>query len=476
LWEPLKFAEIRADNAGISAAGQEIAVVGKQIFLIATLAAMSTQAAYAAPAPPATKADVQALQVQMQALVERLNRLEGANAELQIQNQELRAVADRRAAEVDYLKTQTSELSEQASAGTKESNKLKAAEWASRIRARGDFRYRHEAIWSEREVDGVAEDAADRSRDRIRARIGFDATVTENVSGALLLSTGGDDPRGTNQTLGGESSRKSIGLDLAYADWRITPGSNLVLGKQPYPVWRPLRSLFLDADVNPEGGALRFRRGPVFANVFGFWLSEQYSADPAGDNSDAHIFGAQAGVKFAMFGGETTLATKYLTCSACKDQSPLFANNANGNTTYRVGTVNVLQYDYDVLDIEAQAGTTILNLPVEFTAGFARNLADGVEYDTAYSFGVNLGQAAAPHTWEVGALYQSVDKDALFGQVVDSDFGGGQTDSQGWVFRGGYAPVKNVLLTAVYYLTTFNKDVGTELAHDRLQLDVNYKF
>ena len=99
-----------------------------------------------------------------------------------------------------------------------------------------------------------------------------------------------------------------------------------------------------------------------------------------------------------------------------------------------------------------------------------------MEYDTAYSLGVNLGQAAAPHTWEVGALYQSVDKDALFGQIVDSDFGGGQTDSQGWVFRGGYAPAKNILLTAVYYVTSFNKDVGTELDHDRLQLDVNYKF
>ena len=43
-------------------------------------------------------------------------------------------------------------------------------------------------------------------------------------------------------------------------------------------------------------------------------------------------------------------------------------------------------------------------------------------------------------------MYQSIDKDALFGQFVDSDFGDGKTDAEGWVLRGGYAPVKNFTL------------------------------
>ena len=73
-------------------------------------------------------------------------------------------------------------------------------------------------------------------------------------------------------------------------------------------------------------------------------------------------------------------------------------------------------------------------------------------------------------------MYQSVDKDALFGQIADSDFGDGRTDAAGWVFKGGYAPVKNVSLYASYFVNTTNKDVGTELDVTRLQLDVNYKF
>jgi hypothetical protein len=430
----------------------------------------------AAVAAPASQAELQALQAQMSALAERLDRLEAANASLNSENAELRALAARRDAQVDDLQGQAAALRESAAVTRGDVDRVKGAEWAGRIKARGDLRYRHERIESEREVGGVAVDAADRNRDRVRARLGFDATVTPNVSATLLLSTGADDPRGTNQTLGGSSSRKSIGLDLAYADWRFMPGGNLVLGKQPYPVWRPLRSLFLDSDVNPEGGALRFNRGPAFVNLYGFRVSERYSADPAGENTDTNIFGLQAGMKFDVPGGETIVAAKYSVCDACQDHSPLYANNANGNTTYQVDGVNFLRYDYDILDVEAQVGVAAFDLPLVLTAGFAQNLAPGVEHDTAYALGANLGRAGDPRTWEIGALYQSVDKDALFGPAVDSDFGGGVTDSSGWVLRGGYAPVKNVVLNATYFLNTVNKDVGTELDFSRLQLDVNYRF
>ncbi|MDH5177361.1 MAG: hypothetical protein OEX15_11945, partial [Gammaproteobacteria bacterium] len=60
-----------------------------------------------------TKAEVQSIQAQMQALVERMNRLEAANAELKSQNTELQELADRREAEMDYLKAQTKELREE---------------------------------------------------------------------------------------------------------------------------------------------------------------------------------------------------------------------------------------------------------------------------------------------------------------------------------------------------------------------------
>lgn len=69
-----------------------------------------------------------------------------------------------------------------------------------------------------------------------------------------------------------------------------------------------------------------------------------------------------------------------------------------------------------------------------------------------------------------------VEKDALFAQLIDSDFGGGNSDSEGWLLRGGFAPQKNWTLNATYFLNQRNIDVGTQSDYDRLQVDFNVKF
>jgi len=285
---------------------------------VAAALTLSAAQASAQTKGTATKAEVQSIQAQMQALSERLNRLETTNAELKTQNSELQALADRREAEVDYLKSQTKELREEGAMASNEISKVKGADWATKIKGRGDLRYRHESIWSERAVSGVAEDAADRHRHRIRARLGFDFKATDNVKGTLLLATGADDPRSSNQTLGGSGSRKSIGLDMAYVDWKFMDGGNLLLGKQPIPIFRPGQSVFYDGDYNPEGGAVKFDRGMFFGSAYGWWVTENYNADPAGENTDSAIFGLQGGMKFPLFGAETVLAANYYECARAR--------------------------------------------------------------------------------------------------------------------------------------------------------------
>jgi hypothetical protein len=256
-------------------------------------------------------------------------------------------------------------------------------------------------------------------------------------------------------------------------------GGNLMLGKMPNPTHKPGQSLFYDSDFNPEGGALKLERGMFFANAYGWWLTEGYNADPdSAANHDSRIFGLQAGMKFPLLGGETVLAANYYECGLCQDNSPLYNNNANGNTTYRVGnsTQNLLLYGYDIVEVSAQVGTVVAEQPLTLWANYAQNIADDVEYDTAYAVGAKLGRASNAKTWEVGVLYQSLDKDALFGQWVDSNFGDGRTDTEGWMLRAAYAPVRNFTIDARYFHNTLNKDVGVELDYDRLMLDLNYKF
>jgi hypothetical protein len=432
----------------------------------------------------ATRTDLEAVQTQLQALTDRLNRLEAANTELKAENAELKSLVDRRAAETDYLKAQTRELREEAAVASNEIGKVKGADWATRIKFRGDLRYRHEEIHRERTVssdEGITsvEDAEDRYRHRIRARFGLDAQVSDNLKTTFLLATGGDDPRSSNQTLGSSSTRKSIGLDMAYADWTFAPGADLILGKQPYPFVRPGQSLFFDSDLNPEGVATRFERGALFGSAYGWWLEERHSDNPANEATDTFVYGAQLGMKFALGDqGSLSAFAHYYDCSACQNRSPLYLNNANGNTTFQLpdNPANFLVFDYEIGELGAEFNSQLGALPLMIWANYAQNMASGVEHDTAYGAGFRLGRASNPRSWELAAMFESLDKDALFGQFVDSDFGNGNTDSEGWVLRGGYAPVRNIALNLQYFINTLNKDAGTELDYDRLQLDVNWKF
>ena len=87
-------------------------------------------------------------------------------------------------------------------------------------------------------------------------------------------------------------------------------------------------------------------------------------------------------------------------------------------------------------------------------------------------------------TWEFGYAYQKTEKDALFGQFVDSDFGGGLTDTDGSVFKIAYVPAKNWTLNGTYFLNSRFIDVPitvagapkTGLDYDRYQIDFNVKF
>jgi hypothetical protein len=463
----------------------------RSLLAVASLALISPVHADVARGGP-VMSDLQAAQGRMEAqllaLSERLDRLESDNAVLRGEVAELNAALGRRESEVETLKAQSQQASDAAATAAKDADKLKGAEWASRIKFRGDLRIRSDRLESERVVGSgetaEVEDAADRDRLRFRARLAAEAKVTDTTKVGFGLASGDGDPRSSNQTFTNANSTKSVYIDLAYADWAFAPGARLVLGKQKQPYWRSGLSLFFDTDINPEGAAVTYERGAFFGSAYGWMLQENYTADPAGRNQDPHVLGAQAGLAFPWLGGETRAGVHYYDCGACQGNAPFWGGgNAYGNTTLADGT---LKYDYNVLLLEAQVGTTLAGYPFLAWGGWAQNLASGVEYDTAFDLGVTFGRAADPGTWEVALLYHSTDKDALFAQLIESDFAAGRTDVYGWGARFGYALVKGVSLNATFFRSWTNKDVaavsgpgyeiGKDLDYDRLMLDVNYRF
>lgn len=421
--------------------------------------------------------EIAQIREQLQALIERVDRLEAQNDSLKAENEQLKAQGE-------YLRTETRGLRKESAVHAAEASKVKGSDWASRVTLKGDLRYRHEQTSDETRDGSGARRTADRSRDRIRARINAEVKATESIRlGIGFATTEGGDPRSSNQTLSGVFSRKSLDLDLAYFDWQFADWGNLIGGKMKQPFFKPGQSLFWDSDVNPEGLAASFTRGAYFGTVYGYWIDE-VSGPPSAVTADTMLYGAQVGARLPVGEATLTLAAHYYDLSAGQGRAPFYDNNANGNTTISIpfgaSTTAVLANDYRVLNVGAELNGTLRMLPLQLWADVAQNQAVD-DLDTAWAAGILLGKAGDDRTWELGAAYQVVEKDALFAQLIDSDFAGGNADNEGVVLRAGYAPVKNWVLNATYFMTERNADVANSAGqvgvdYERWQLDFNVKF
>ena len=401
-------------------------------------------------------AELDALKQQVQALMQKVQELEAKQA----------ADAARTEARVAEAEATNDNKTDQIA---KASAKLTSSDWATKVKMKGDIRYRHEMI--------DQENSAERTRQRLRVRVGVDAKVNDTVTAGLQLATGDDaDPRSTNATLGDYNTRKSIRLDQAYLNWNAFQNGVVTLGKQSQPWVKAGNSMFYDGDVNPEGVAIKYgAKEGLFLNGWAFWLSEVSAG------ADANLFGAQVGYRFPF--GLTAYAT-YNDTGAVKD-SAVFAwsDNPAGNTTANrgsscapgtTGTTKCYVYDYSMVELGLQYNFKVGEFPVMVFGNYAEN-SDPSDLSSAYSIGFLAGKAD-PGKFEFGALYQEVEKDALFGALTDSDFAGGSTQGNGAQLRVAYGLAKNWTFNGQYFINTRNFDTASELDYNRLQLDLNYKF
>jgi hypothetical protein len=248
-----------------------------------------------------------------------------------------------------------------------------------------------------------------------------------------------------------------------------------IAGKMKTPYFRPGQSLFLDNDINPEGLALTFAGERWFASAFRYWVDENVPVSgTTATSADAMLHGLQVGMRLPLRNSSLMLAAMYQDLSDAEGHRPFFNGSANGNTVLGTGSNAVLALDYQVVQLSGEFNTSIWTRPLQLWTEVARN--GDAQLDGAYALGARLGKASAPGSWETGVAYQVIEKDALFAQLIDSDFAGGVSDSQGWVFRFAYAPMKNWSLSSTYFVTQNNVDVGTRADHERFMLDLNFKF
>jgi Putative porin len=139
-----------------------------------------------------------------------------------------------------------------------------------------------------------------RSRLTLRARFGFTANVSDDVSGALRLSTG-TSPTSGSQTLGaspGFFNRYTIGLDRASIRWEPWQDFSVTGGRMAVPFVGT--DLIWPDDLSLDGVAVHAERNLAtglyaFANVGAFALQElELTA------SDKWLFGVQLGADWAL--------------------------------------------------------------------------------------------------------------------------------------------------------------------------------
>jgi hypothetical protein len=354
-----------------------------------------------------------------------------------------------------------------------------AKDVASRWKWKGDFRVRNENIDQELAVE--------RNRTRMRVRLGFEAEVNPTVkAGFQFATTENGDARSTNQTFSDVNSKKALDLDLAYVEWAPNATTKLTLGKMKQPLVTTT-SYFVDKDINPEGATLAFNHAPtgVFVNAALFDLVERSSA------GDSTALAWQVGLRgklnddtgYVLAAGEMNHHNVQNLAVIQSGAAGSFFGNTTKTTGCVAGVTTCLANEFEVRNALAEVTTVVAGYPVVAFVDWAEN-TKAVKLNKALAYGVTLGKASLPNSWEAGVVIQSVEKDALFGQWIDSDYAAGNTDGDGYTLRGAYQLAKNWKLNVAYHINKTNNDVPVVISgrniidrdYKRLQLDLNYSF
>lgn len=348
------------------------------------------------------------------------------------------------------------------------------AAWAEKVSLKGDLRYRYESI----QEDGKE----DRTRDRIRARVGVESKPSEDVTIGIRLSTAQDgDPVSSNQTLDESGSRKDVYLDLAFLDWHpaSVKGLNVTGGKMEMP-FAKVSDLVWDNDLNPEGLAVRYAFGDdglkLLLSGGSFWMDERSST-----SDDAMLYGGQVAAKFksdvlhgiagvGYYGYENVEGYATLV-----DPTDGFGNSVVETVDPVSGEVTETAYasGYEIVDAIAELGFDP-GVPVAFYGNYAVN-QDADDEDTAYLGGLRIGKTKEPGSVEFDYNYREVEADAVLGALTDSDFIGGGTDGKGHKVSVGVQLTKVLKGQVTYFMNEIGLE-GDGKDYDRLQVDVSGKF
>jgi len=354
--------------------------------------------------------------------------------------------------------------------------------WADSVTVKGDLRYRYETINDDAKKNANKQ-TYERQRDRVRARLAAEAKCNDSLKAVIGLSTGGNDPISGNQTLSDGAQKKDMKLDLAYFDYSFlgdTTANEIhgLAGKMKNPFITFNDDLSWDPDLTPEGLAMKAQTGNDFVTLYGnagyLWLQERDS------KSAGTLYAGQGAAKFQFIPEVSlTVGASYYGFQNVQGYDVIDwegKNNAYGNST-KNGTIasgvtnKAWASEFTPVVYFASLDVWVAGVPVSI---FGQELSntDASKLDKGHLYGVSLGKAKNPGSFEAGYSHTELQKDATMGFWTDSDRWGGGTDGKGHKVYAKYQLMKNLQLGAAYFKDDKGIASGKPTDYDRLQIDL----
>ncbi len=375
--------------------------------------------------------------------------------------------------------------------------------WVQNTKLKGDFRTRYE--WTHDKIIPSGTPAeSDRSRARIRVRVGEETIVNNKLKVGVGIATGGNDPRSRNITLGWDGTNTndpgvghSIVLDYAFAEYAPSTWATMWAGKFQNNLWRPCDMLW-KGDITPEGAALNLKykfdsiKTELFMNNLLFLL---YNNDSAGSKtplmvvlqpgfstnvtSDINLKGAFGLYGYEFIKDQPKFTKSSLTNSFNPNQgASAYSYAFNYNAIQPSGEISFKEPLWGLVPYASIFGDYVYNICKDVTTS-----------RSGFDAGVKFGNEKVEDwkQWKATLAGVRLGRDAWLDILTDADRFGGRTDIKGFTSALDFGLGKNTWASVKYYYTwMLDKDyqgVGgtttqvTGYAPEQLlQLDWNMKF
>lgn len=403
--------------------------------------------------------------------------------------------------------------------------------WLDRISFYGDMRLRFENnAFSESNFLSGAHNAntdrqsdiknttEDRSRFRVRGRLGADLKVNNWLSGGLRMTTGQlTSPVSPNQTEQVSEGKYSFALDRAYLKAQPKDWLSITGGRFSNPFF--YTDMVFDPDLAFDGVTATFTPAindnwSSFTTIGAFPIEDIETSD-ANKAKSKWLYSLQTGIKWQSANKSSVkLALAYHDFSNVEGNAnslalpgaydatvPAFRQKGNNtfNINNALGTVNAkyaLASKFELVNLTGQVdlltfdpvhvtvtGDYVQNIGFDANEIFKRTGTRFEKENEGYQVRLDVGSNSfngpssievKPNDWQVSLGYKRVEADAVLDGFNDSDFHLGGTDTKGWLLGANYGIDKNAWLSARYF--SADSITGLPLAIDVLLLDFNAKF